>query len=1224
MKKITTLIASAVLLSAGFNAQNNGAILLKDVNSTLTGLGSNPSAGVAVGNTYFFAASNDKGRELYKSDGTIGGTVLVKDIYYGGNSNPRNFIVAGTTVFFLANNGNGEELWRTDGTSAGTQMLDIDPSNTLDPWGYNYPMAVLGSSVYFNAFSSTYGYELWKSDGTDAGTVIVKDIEAGGYWGWSYPSQLTTLNTDIYFQAFNSTYGYELWKTDGSSAGTVLVNDIYPAGNSYPQNLRATGSMLYFWADSPGYGYELWKSDGSSAGTELVKDIEPGAGNGMDNTQFYTVAGSNLFFSKLTAAEGAELWKSDGTSLGTDIFADVNPGNPSSNPSDLVALGTTLYLSFDNHPTDNQRLFKTDGTTTGIVLVSSECSDIQSYVTTSSMLYFSAADINGYELWKSDGTSANTVMVKDINVGGSSQPQAFGIVGSQVFFKADDGTNGPELWTSNGLSAGTMMLQIGTGLTNSGNVDYVTKSGNNLFFMADDGVNGYELWTSDGTASGSELVKDLNPGTGNFNMYGMVTVGDDVYFYGDDFTNGLELWKTNGTSAGTNIIDLNPGAGSSDLPGSGIIGNTLYFTGDLSSSGVYDLYTTDGTTAGTDLIYAGFSSVNGNMTEIDGKLYFAAEEGGNGTELWVTDGTSAGTMMVKDINPAGGHSNPYNFVAIGSTIYFFADNGTKGMELWKTNGTDATTEIVADINPWGDFDDNGYGVNMVVLNNALYFMAYHPQNEYQLWTSDGTFDGTKMLKEINPNGSAVDWNNQGQIVVAGSNIFFNAYDDNDYALWKSDGTPEGTMLVDTEYNAYGPYNITSVGSLVSFVAYNNNTNSDWELWLSDGTAEGTVEVADVYAGSSSSDISSVVNMNNEYLAFRAQDEFKGYELWRYNLPSVINIASLGSAICAGNLINVSYTVTQGLLNSGNDFTVELSDGLGDFTNATTVGTLPNTNSTTGTIEIMVPAGTSGLGYKIRVSANDQPSLMIDGANTIPYVVADAPVSIWGNTAYCAGTPTELSATGAVSYVWSGAATGTSNTISVETAGALTVTSTDKYGCTKATVATITQDATPTITVSGVTTYCAGESTTLVASGATTYSWSPTTGVSDANAAEVLVNAANSTTYIVTGTAAACTGTAQVNIVVDPCGSGLGVEETSVNGVTVYPNPVSGSLTVQLTSNNQQTTTLKLINAQGMLVYTETVSSTNVSTIDMSKQAKGIYWLQAITNNGTTTSKIVVE
>jgi ELWxxDGT repeat protein len=89
------------------------------------------------------------------------------------------------------------------------------------------------------------------------------------------------------------------------------------------------------------------------------------------------------------------------------------------------------------------------------------------------------------------------------------------------------------------------------------------------------------------------------------------------------------------------------------------------------------------------------------FTVFEGALYFTADDGLNGPELWRTDGTAAGTVMVKDINasaPAIG-SAPFGYTVLDGALHFHAHDGAHGYEPWKTDGTEAGTVLVADVCP---------------------------------------------------------------------------------------------------------------------------------------------------------------------------------------------------------------------------------------------------------------------------------------------------------------------------------------------------------------------------------------------------------------------------------------------------------------------------------------------------------------------------------------------
>jgi ELWxxDGT repeat protein len=117
------------------------------------------------------------------------------------------------------------------------------------------------------------------------------------------------------------------------------------------------------------------------------------------------------------------------------------------------------------------------------------------------------------------------------------------------------------------------------------------------------------------------------------------------------------------------------------------------------------------------------------LTAYSGKLYFSADDGTYGDELWVSDGTTAGTQMVQDINPSGA-SNPYYFTIYKGKLYFQAQNGTNGTHLWVTDGTTAGTQMIAPDSYSTPDPDVSVGI---VYNNSLYFTANYNSNGRELY-----------------------------------------------------------------------------------------------------------------------------------------------------------------------------------------------------------------------------------------------------------------------------------------------------------------------------------------------------------------------------------------------------------------------------------------------------------------------------------------------------------
>src|SRR5207248_1354608 len=161
-------------------------------------------------------------------------------------------------------------------------------------------------------------------------------------------------------------------------------------------------------------------------------------------------------------------------------------------------------------------------------------------------------------------------------------------------------------------------------------------------------------------------------------------------------------------------------------------------------------------------------------------LFFAANDGVHGTELWTSDGTAAGTVLVKDINPGSSSSYPYSLTAVNGKLFFTANDGVHGQELWRSDGTAAGTSLGKDINPGTtlveDINLAGIGSNpdqLVGSNGTPFFAADDGVHGRELWKSNGTAAGTVLVKDIFPGryGSY-----PGSLVMIGSTLFFRAND----------------------------------------------------------------------------------------------------------------------------------------------------------------------------------------------------------------------------------------------------------------------------------------------------------------------------------------------------------------------------------------------------------------------------------------------------------------
>ena len=383
-RMLALCLVASVLSLTELSTSAEPPYLVKDINTAPSvGLSSDATEFVAVGGvTFFTACDSTAGCELWKTDGTTDGTTLVKDIWPGFRTDPRpqrHHIhltdLDGQLMFHAEDGVTGLELWKSDGTAQGTVLVkDIypGPGDSIHRYSDDLYMVSSNGRVFFSADDGTNGRELWMSDGTEAGTVLVKDILPGPLGGGA--NSLTDVDGTVFFVAYDPDHGRELWKSDGTASGTVLVKDIMPGEYSGVQigTLIALNGALFFIGDDGVNRARLWKSDGTEAGTMMIATSPLGIdelvifdGNlylttgctlyKMDpltdvidivaathcGSQNLTPVGNKLFFE----AGNTDLWVSDGTEAGT---AGLKHFNLASDLDTIGALDGKAYFSAES------------------------------------------------------------------------------------------------------------------------------------------------------------------------------------------------------------------------------------------------------------------------------------------------------------------------------------------------------------------------------------------------------------------------------------------------------------------------------------------------------------------------------------------------------------------------------------------------------------------------------------------------------------------------------------------------------------------------------------------------------------------------------------------------------------------------------------------------------------------------------------------------------------
>ncbi|PYQ59485.1 MAG: hypothetical protein DMF53_18705, partial [Acidobacteria bacterium] len=886
-------------LLAGLPVQAQPAFLVRDLNTALPQRPSFVDIGrkiAALGNVFLFAADDAGayGTEIWRSDGTLAGTSLLKDICPGScSSSPQSLTVSNGTLFFTADDGtHGRELWKSDGTPGGTVMVaDVLPGRSI--WFGDLIDA--GGVLFFTADDGVHGIELWASDGTAAGTHLVKDIAPGT--GGISARFLATSGQRLLFGVFYGPNWSEPWVSDGTDAGTAQVAEIRagaadaidlnynpvlsgadaapaPQGGflfaaddgtgtalwytdglaggttariaaaSSPHEMTVFQGAVYFAASDPTAGVELWKSDGTAPGTARLKDIQPGS-NGSDPREL-TVAGSRLFFHAADGVHGAELWKSDGTAAGTVQVADLNPSGDAfpvtpglPNRYQLSALGSDLIFFATN--ASALQLWRTDGVhTTQLTTAAAPdfipviAKDLQ---TVGGSALFLAGGW-GTEIWSSDGTAAGTQRLRDVDVSTSS----LALINGKLF----PGSLSP--------------------------------LGNGLFFPATNGASpNAQPWKTDGTAAGTSQIITLP--FDQTASYGARPLGSGLVF----LTN-LAIWSTDGTAGGTHSLSSS-GFPFGSLPA---LGGSLFYIAFDPVSQAEELWKTNGTPGGTVPV-SSLSSFNDSskMVTSNGKVFMPGSENGSGSSLWVTDGTAPGTLHISGLGHGGTDlSQIYSLVDFGGTLFFTAFELGYGWELWKSDGTVAGTVPVKTVQaPSVPFFNLVGGEAAASPGGPLFLVLSDAAAGAELWKSDGTDAGTVRVADINPGpGGSL----PHALTPIGGKVYFVA-DDGAHGdeVWVSDGTAAGTHMVADLLPGPGssrPDNLAVVDNTLLFSAYDGAHGV--EAWRTDGTALATRMIQDIAPGPlSSSPTGFTAAGPNVY--FAADDNTTGFELWAVPKDAVL-------------------------------------------------------------------------------------------------------------------------------------------------------------------------------------------------------------------------------------------------------------------------------------------------------------------------------------------------
>ena len=542
--------------------------------------------GSVIGGTIYFGANSDFGQSLYKSTGTSATTTLVDNT--GKVSDPSTFRAVGSTLYFKGYDvygTSGIELWKTDGSSQGTLLVsDIVPG--LESSEPTLLMAA-GSRLTFWATTPSQGFAPWTSDVATGVTKLVRRLDSRDV-GTAFNDSSVTVNGFAYLGANISQTGPSLVKTDGTVAGTTIITGLPDSPNHF---FNFNGNILF------NSGGRIWITNGTQAGTRRATSD---SGPILSGDPKFTQMGSVVYFlasSGSGPSTGFELWRTDGTANGTRLVRDIAPGPGSSNPgfqqngvTNFVVSVTTLFFAATNPALGTNELYKSNGTFAGTTIVQTGGpTDIRDIVLISGRVYFTgfSSTDNRYYLYYTDGVTITTVKPSITNPYSIDNISTVTLVALPnkplVYFPASPSEGNPNLWESDGTSINTRPIFAPTEPQPTNINDLVTVNGRLWFTATNPADNQNTVYTSDGSKLGTLPLRAIGSG-GPTNASQFRALNGFVYFSGTTVAGGTELWRSDGTAAGTvQVADIYPGLDSFGTPFSstprilGAAGNNLVF-----------------------------------------------------------------------------------------------------------------------------------------------------------------------------------------------------------------------------------------------------------------------------------------------------------------------------------------------------------------------------------------------------------------------------------------------------------------------------------------------------------------------------------------------------------------------------------------------------------------------------------------------------------------------
>ncbi|HVG06110.1 MAG TPA: hypothetical protein VNM67_00230 [Thermoanaerobaculia bacterium] len=784
-----------------------------------------PSAGTVQGRFLFFTACTaEMGCELWSSDGSPEGTAPVGEIIPGPESGgiqwlaasgggraflivkvpgeqssslwiadvttrslrrlatapEASFLVAGAGRAFFIAKANGLEIWASDGTAAGTRpVTSFAPRDPFDVLGRK-PLTLIGGRVWFLANDGAHGAELWSVGGRPGSLRRLSNLPQRYVW----VADFAKAGDRIVFAAVQAPGGPALWSLREDFRSSAQLTGCpggcpAPIGPFAPLDARR---LVFYGHDQNGGG--IWVTDGTAAGTRLLQRT-------VRRSLSQAVSLDGLALIEITDEyETGELWVTDGTAAGT-LF--VTPGGP--NWSHYYGWGGQLQAGLANgalvfpgivgEDDGRELLWRSDSSPAGSwPLLDSKAGRSTRFQQLTpfrdGMLVQSChTDEAGehQEMRFVQGTETTLLSAQASGYCFASAPIDLG--DAAVFIKFE---NQASLWRTDATPEGTAALIPASLMSFPASPARFGEEAAIWIYIPLGGTLRSELWLTDGTPEGTRKHLGLPEGT---EMYGLTAAAGRLWFFdsvGSGAAAGLQPWVSDGTPAGTHSLTGTVGYTPDQLSFVEVGGRVYFLFGEIG--GPVEIWSTDGTVAGPAITEASGAIEPEKLSAAGGRLYFAARKTSDPESRlrpWVSDGTDGSTELLADVTvgePVFAPLDRSPFVEFEGRVWFAASDPQHGDELWSTDGTSEGTARLLDIAP-GLL--GSYPRTLTVWNGRLWFRARDALHGMELWTSDGTAEGTHLVDDIAPGPSwsspgAFTWEAPAALTGTETGLYFPAND----------------------------------------------------------------------------------------------------------------------------------------------------------------------------------------------------------------------------------------------------------------------------------------------------------------------------------------------------------------------------------------------------------------------------------------------------------------